>query len=351
MRPHRALPTNDLEFIRLSALELWPDLRRARIFITGATGFFGRWLLESLFLASYTHSLAVEVTALSRDPEDFRTKAPHLFTPQIRWLRGSVATLDSKSFEAEKFDFVIHLATEPSVLGTESDPAPMMDVIVNGTRRILDIAEISGARRFLFTSSGAVYGRQDTQLIRLGEDCSEFAEFDESTDPYARSGKAKREAEIFCIEQARNKGFDAIIARGFSFGGPGLPFDSKFAFGNFARDAVLGGPIKISGTGTARRSYLYAADLTVWLWTLLLKGKSCRPYNVGSESPVTIRELAETFSKEAGNLPVSIVGAANSAPARENYVPSTMRARTELGLTENFSLEEMVRRTLSWYRN
>jgi len=344
------LPRHDLQFVHREAAELWPELKGSRLLFTGATGFFGRWLLESLFFTDRLEGLGVRVTALSRDPEAFIKKAPHLGIERLRWVKGSVTTLSPDVFSGAQFDAVIHLATEADMEATRADPSAAVRVIADGTRRTLEVAAQSGANRLLFTSSGAVYGRQPKDVEQLSEDHPTLANPSDTGAIYAIPGYAKRQAEILCMEAASRDGLGAVIARCFSFAGPTMPLDSKFAFGNFIRDGIAGGPVVVTGDGTQRRSYLYAADLAVWLWTLLLKGVPGRAYNVGSEYSVTLQELAKTVSHELGASGVTVMGKPNPGGSEDRYVPSTLRIRKEFGLKENFLLPEIIQRTADWYR-
>jgi dTDP-glucose 4,6-dehydratase len=139
------------------------------------------------------------------------------------------------------------------------------------------------------------------------------------------------------------------VARCFAFVGPGLPLDANYAVGNFIRDALHGDAIRVNGDGTPLRSYLYAADLAVWLWTVLLCGVPARPYNVGSGQAICIRDLAELVARVVGNGTPVIVAktpAPGVPPAR--YVPDVSRARAELGVRASISLDDGLERTVDW---
>jgi nucleoside-diphosphate-sugar epimerase len=121
--------------------------------------------------------------------------------------------------------------------------------------------------------------------------------------------------------------------------------------GNFIRDGLLGGPIRIAGDGTPFRSYLYAADLAIWLWTILLQGQSIRPYNVGSEAAISIADLAHAIARRFTPEPVVRVATTATAGGRvERYVPSTTRVRNELGVAMSVDFEEALTRTVAWHR-
>jgi nucleoside-diphosphate-sugar epimerase len=331
----------DLDHVLAHTPEVWDALRGARLFITGGTGFFGCWLLESFAWACDRLGLDATATVLTRSPEAFRAKAPHLADHSaIRLHRGDVRSFE---YPEGKFSHVIHGATEASAAMNSERPSLMLNTIVQGTRRALDFAASSGVDRFLRLSSGAVYGTQPPEIGFVPETWRGGPDPTERSSAYA---EGKRVAELLCALS----GLECPIARGFAFTGPYLPLDTHFAIGNFIRDCLEERPIEIRGDGTAFRSYLYAADLAIWLWTILVRGESCRAYNVGSEDAVSIAELAAAVKESLdGRQPVRIAcaPAAGTRPAR--YSPDTGRARRELGLEQWIALPEAIRRTAGWY--
>jgi dTDP-glucose 4,6-dehydratase len=334
--PLPSLPKEDLEHVLAHTRPLWEQVRGGRIFVTGATGFFGMWLLESFAHANEELGLGAELVGLTRNPGAFHAKAPHLSTnPSIRLHQGDVRDF---RFPEGVFTHVIHAGT------TSSAPVPadeMLDTIVRGTERTLGLAVASGAKRFLFVSSGAVYGKQPPGITHVAENYQGAAD---PMEPNFAYGEGKRAAEILCAMAHQEHGLETTVARCFAFVGPHLPLDAHFAIGNFIRDAIRGEPISVKD-GTPYRSYLYAADLAIWLWTILFKGEAGRPYNVGSDQEITIADLAQTVATTLGGsvapLPPSTLHF-NSHPSR--YVPSVDRARSELSLRPHVSLENAIKR-------
>jgi nucleoside-diphosphate-sugar epimerase len=337
--PH--LPLRDLEEICANGVSaLSPAFEKSRIFISGGTGFFGRCLLETFDYLIRERGLHVELVVLSRNPEAFFSKAPHFRDhPHIRFIAGDISTFE---YPEGQFDFVIHAATDVSDKINAEQPLQIVDSSIAGTRHMLDFAVHARTRRFLFTSSGAVYGRHPSDLSHIPED---FPGGPDPCNPGSVYGESKRMAEQLCALYSKQYPVECLIGRFYAQVGPYLPLDTQFAVGNFLLNALRGEPILIRGDGTPYRTYLYVTDLVVWLLTILVKGRPMHAYNVGSNKPVSIIELARMVAKLTPSpLPIQILGTPKPNILPSRYVPSNRRATEELGLRETVSLEEGLKR-------
>ena len=340
------LLASDLDHILTHTEGLWEELRGRRIFITGGTGFFGCWLLESFAWANDKLNLNASALVLTRNYDAFQKNASHLAANQaIRFYIGDVRNFN---FPEGEFSHIIHAATNTarSTFHGE-DPLAKFDIIVEGTRHTLDFAVQCHAKKFLLTSSGAAYGKQPSEMTHISED---YCGAPDPTGPNSALGEGKRAAEFLCAYYSGRYGIEAKIARCFSFVGPYLPLDIHYAIGNFIHDGLRSRPIMIKGDGSPFRSYLYAADLVIWLWTILFRGKICRPYNVGSEEGIDIYGLAKIVAKMfQPELEVKVMQKRVPNRPVERYVPSTHRALEELNLRQVIGLQESIKRTIKWY--
>jgi nucleoside-diphosphate-sugar epimerase len=339
------LPTADLDHILTKTKPYWDEMRDKRIFITGGTGFFGCWLLESFSHINRKLNLNAKATVLTRDPVAFAIKCPHLASDQsLSFIAGDIRTF---SFPDGDFQYIIHAANDASAKQTAEQPLELLTTIVDGTARILEFAGTHGTSKFLLTSSGAVYGKQPANLTHVPED---YLGGPDPLDPSSVYAEGKRVSEQMCALQASHSLIEIKIARCFAFVGPHLPLDAHFAIGNFIGDILAGRPIRIKGDGTARRSYLYASDLAIWLWTMLFQAPSLLPVNVGSADDLSILELAQAVVQSLNastEINVAQLAAPGAAVAR--YVPSVDRAKAVLGLGQTVLLQDAIRRTAAWY--
>lgn len=324
---------------------LLDELRGAQLFITGGTGFIGRWLLECLALAEDRYALGLHATVLTRDRAAFARTYPGaaalLTHPALHFVAGDVRQFE---YPDTQFTHVVHGAhTSAQATFNREDPLTQFDTACAGTRRVLELALRSGARRFLMLSSGSVYGASPADMARIRED---FADAPFPQDVGAALNHGKRAAEFLCEYYRQKHGLETVVARCFTFVGPGLPLDIHYAIGNFIRDALWGEALEVKGDGMPVRSYLDIADLLVWLLVMLMRAPSGSLYNVGSDVPISIFDLA-TLVRDvlAPGKPVRVLGQHLGSTNRNIYVPDISRARAVLQLDVWTPLEEAIRMT------
>jgi nucleoside-diphosphate-sugar epimerase len=333
----------DLAFILTATEEVFKTIKGGHIFLTGGTGFIGCWLLESLRYANQRLNLDIKITVLTRNPSAFSKKAPHLAgDTHFKFISGDVCDFE---YPSDEYSHFIHAATDASAQLNQENPIQMFNTVVEGTRHVLNFAAEKKPEKCLFLSSGAIYGQQPWELERVTEN---WLGAPSCLDAKAAYAEAKRTAEMMCAIYAKQKSLNISIARIFSLLGPYLPLDTHFAVGNFIRDAIQEKSIVVQGNGLPCRSYLYASDLTVWLWHLLVRGRSCAAYNLGSDESVSIKQLAEKTAGLLANGDYQILGANDGGWNLGRYIPDTQLINQELGLYRTVSLDDAITRTALW---
>ncbi|MBL8275367.1 MAG: NAD(P)-dependent oxidoreductase [Pelomonas sp.] len=327
------------DFERISAHAPALTLDGQRLMISGATGFFGKNLLAILGWL-YDRGQRFEVVGLSRDPARFLAAEP--WAARQPWLRLLTADVRRPWPGDGRFDALVHAATDTHA-SAQTDLQAVFDDGVAGTREALAFASAHGVRRLLLTGSGAQYGDlpPGPVLETHGAAC-------DPTQPGSAYGEAKRVGELMAALAAARSGFEIVLTRCFAFVGPGLDLHGHFAIGNFIRDALAGGPLRLSSDGSAVRSYLYGADLAWWLLHLLHAAPGGRAVNVGSEDGLSVAALAAMTRDEVCPGAAVQLGPARRGEPRRHYVPATGRAAA-LGLAAWTPLPLAVQRTALWH--
>lgn len=296
---------DDLELIAEHTKGLWDA---ENIFITGATGFIGKWILESLLWCSPD----TKITILTRDPARFIKEVPHLAS-KVEIEQGNISTFD---FTCTDYDYIIHAAHDKTPRNLSH-----LNINYHGAQRVSNYARIqSNLKSLLYISSG-IAETPDASPYALGKYVSEFV--------------------------LLNSNLPTKIARCYTFVGPYLPLNSNFAVGNFIYDGLQGNPITIIGTGLAHRSYMYAVDLMIWLWTILFNGLNNKIYNVGSPQIISIRSLAYLISQIFDHHPHIFAKYDPLVPA-SYYVPNVLETMQEFGLEIYTPLNEAIHKTIEW---
>ena len=320
-------------------------LNGKRLLITGGTGFLGTWLIETLAWFNSQCDRACQIDILTRRPEIFARKVPRLAgRSDIHLLAGDV-----RQFAPDRrYDFIIHAAAPADPGSHQREPLQVAATIVDGTKRILELARDMGVESLLYVSSGAVYGTQPPTLSHLPEDYNGGPPI---SDPCAAYGEAKRFAELLCALYCSQLGVPVRIARPFTFIGPYQNLEAGFAVTDFLRDGLRGLPLRVSGDGTTIRSYYYAADGVVALLKILLEGPVGRCYNVGSAEAMSILTMAHKVVVALGSS-LEIIVAQQPDPGQlpARYVPDSSRGQQELGLKVWTDFDNALHRTIDWFR-
>lgn len=324
------VPLEDLEFMTQAASGDLQALKESQIFLTGCTGFLGKWIIEELLYASSALQLGLALSVLTRSVEKTYESMPHWKKHKnLRLLEGDICTWNSGG--VQDVTHIIHGANYTNS-GEKDWALQHMTTAYEGTLRMLEMAREHHSQSLLLLSSGAVYG------LGHAATTAPFVEQENGADDYLQEphvyALCKYFEETYTAAYGKKYGIRIPIARLFTFMGKYMPLHQRQALSSFINDVQNDRNIVIQGDGTSVRSYMYAADMVVWLLALLVRGEHGTPYNVGSDEPISIRDLATKVAKASGNgREIRILGKVLEGNASARYVPSVNRVSQLFGLS------------------
>lgn len=300
------------------------------LFVTGCTGFTGYWILMTIYCLNLK-GFNIQVTGISRHPDQFYQRHPFFLSKKwLHLIKGEVRDFPLKN---EVYDYVIHAAmdTQPDKLKNGSD---LFDIATRGTKRVIEQAKMASANSILIVSSGAVY-ESDYVPQKTGKL--------NSANYYSM---AKQLMEQVALSETEGSMCQLKLARCFAFIGYLLP--KHLAVAQFIRSALNDECITIHGNGSPVRSYLYAADMALWLLQILINGKDKAAYDVGSDDAITLLEHAERIRQIISpSKQVRIMEqCSGSIKKRDVYVPDIIKSKQDLGLDVWTNLNSAIRKTL-----
>lgn len=306
------------------------------LLLIGGSGFFGKSFLDAFQRGMLDQWEIGAIKILSRTASNLRATNPCLISKSVSLLDADITNCTSLPIA----DYVIHAAASTDAAQYLQSPDLQMRNILLGTDNFCKLASIYYKNsKLLYISSGAVYGAQYNNLEKISEekDLPPLELVDESKKVYTEAKRLSEER----IASLASTGISISIARCFAFLGYYLPRNQHFAIGNFIQDGIEKRPIEVKARHPVYRSYMHADDLIVWLMTIVAAATTkCSIFNVGSDKPIEIRDLAKMIG-EIYSAPVLSQNISSDLQA-DFYVPSITKASKELGLQLKFSLEDAI---------
>lgn len=316
----------------------------AHLLIIGGSGFFGKSILHAYHRGLLQCFEISTITVMARNAEGLINDAPELLDKSIILLNSDIA----KCTTLPTADFIIHAAASTDERNYINHPKEERENIETGTNNFCKLAsKYCTTGNILYVSSGAAYGQQPDDLLAISEEffSGSINELESQKQDYAR---AKQDAED-SIRRLGNDNIKVSIARCFTFIGAYLPRQQHFAIGNFIDNGLNGRPISVRTDYLVYRSYMHADDLVKWLLTIASNAStSCPIYNVGSDRPILISDLAKKIGKYF-DVSAKIPNIASKKIDR--YVPSIKKARVELGLNITVDLDLAIEKTVNEIKN
>jgi UDP-glucuronate decarboxylase len=326
------------------------ELEGKSILISGVGGFLGRYFLKIISHYNSISNNKIAITGvdnfISSDLLDDEIHSDE----NIKLIQGDIC--EKKLLEDIGFhDYIVHAAGIASPFYYRAKPLETLNVAVDGSRNLLDLAQQMSAR-YIFFSSSEIYGDPHPDFVPIQES---YRGNVATQGPRACYDESKRLGETLSYIYHHEHGTHTNIIRPFNIYGPGMQERDYRVMPNFASRIKGDYPLRIYGPGTQTRTFCYIVDAMVGFLKVIVYGKPAEPYNIGNPTPeVTISDLADVFQKASGKkISKVVVDYPDSYPADEpmRRCPDIRKAKLQLSYKPEISLEVGVSRFLSWSEN
>ena len=304
-----------------------------RIVITGAAGFIGSHLSETLL--DRGHSVIGIDNLLTGDLANIA----HLAGRDFVFVKHDVTNFIHVDGPV---DIVFHWASPASPIDYLEWPIPTLKVGALGTHKALGLAKAKGAK-FVLASTSEVYGdplehpQRETYWGNVNP-----------VGPRGVYDEAKRFAEAITMAYHRYHGLDTKIVRIFNTYGPRMRVNDGRAVPNFVSQALRGEDVTIFGNGSQTRSFCYVADLVDGILRLAASATN-EPVNIGNPHEMSIEAMAHLIIRMTGSSSRVVYKALPTDDPKVRQ-PDITRARTLLGWEPTVPLEEGLTSTIAYFR-
>jgi dTDP-glucose 4,6-dehydratase len=306
---------------------------KKRVVITGAAGFIGSHLSETLLDRGY------EVIGIDNLLTGATANIAHLVNRDFTFIKHDVTNY---IYVEGPVDYVLHWASPASPIDYLELPIPTLKVGALGTHKALGLAKAKKAT-FVIASTSEVYG----DPLEHPQKESYWGNVN-PVGPRGVYDEAKRFAEAMTMAYHRYHGVDTKIVRIFNTYGPKMRLNDGRAVPAFMSQALRNEDVTIFGDGSQTRSFTYVTDLVDGIIRLMLS-KENDPINIGNPREMTIKEIAETIIRMTGSKSRLVY---RPLPTDDPKIrqPDITRARTLLGFEPKVALEDGLVHTIEYFR-
>lgn len=338
----------DLKNIILAKLP-WHKFKNKTVLITGGNGFLASYIIKSLLSANIYYKLKLKIICLIKSKTSKITRLRYVKNNKnLTIVYHNLKNQLPKNFPCSHF--IIHSASQASPKYYHTDPVGTLLPNTIGTFHLLKYAVKCKTNKFLFFSSGEVYGIPSGKNKKINEDNYGYLDPTNLRSCYAES---KRISETMCVAYSKQFNLNFNIVRLFHTYGPGFNLDDGRVFADFVADVVSKRKIIIKGDGLEKRCFCYISDATIGFFTILLNGVSGEAYNLGNPScEISIKNLAKLISNLFPNRVIKIKF--KRFNTKKNYLKSpvtkvlpSIEKIKKLGWLPKTSLKEGFAKTIS----